>query len=624
MSPRLALLCPLLGLTVACSGGKQADTGEEDAEAPRLELYPPEGGQGVTLEVDLRASRSTFDYDRLPELDFGDGIRVDAVEVDDGWGARATVTVEPTAELGPRDVRVDLGSRTIELPGAFRVVAESFDVMPDVARIGETISVDLLGRNTAWEGGVTWPSFGDGVEVDEFTVLTPTLATARLTIDLDAVPGWRNVTMDNGGGDRVVNYDGFKIDRVALAASFDPPYAEQGDSVEFTIQARGTDFLSGTPRLAFYDRFGLNTDIVIDSVTVLDAENLYGRMTLSNAAALGMRDVQIAVADEGVAVPDAFEVLPGGWDIREVAIDLDFNVVRVRDNDTGELFEQVNASCLFYIPLDPPCPLPQEVECGDELDNDNDGWIDCSDQDCIDIGACPSAATPVGTGEPSPYDANGVTGAVSSGGGEVGNGPQDCPFPVTIPAGDYVWFESPANVVTLDKTYDPESGIVYYTAENLTMADYVPDQLYDLHTQGEEGGLPEYLIEGVIPTVPADWQWLYPDLWGNYTHNRAEDFVFRWTPARTYPEAIFVMTIFTSQSPGPLSVENGSGWGGAYPWDDGEHAMTAAEMSFFAPGTVPVYTYSLISGPEFGLPDSIYQENQVNSYIYLVQQMVLE
>jgi hypothetical protein len=71
-------------------------------------------------------------------------------------------------------------------------------------------------------------------------------------------------------------------------------------------------------------------------------------------------------------------------------------------------------------------------------------------------------------------------------------------------------------------------------------------------------------------------------------------------------------------------MEGGSGWGGAYPMDDGSHAMSAGEMSLFAPGVVPVYTYSLINGPTFGLPDSIYQENQATSYIYLVQQMVLE
>jgi hypothetical protein len=165
--------------------------------------------------------------------------------------------------------------------------------------------------------------------------------------------------------------------------------------------------------------------------------------------------------------------------------------------------------------------------------------------------------------------------------------------------------------------------MIVYEAPGLTMADYVGENLYDLHTQGDPNAIGEYLLEGVQPTVPRDWTWLYPDLWGNYTHNRTEDFVFRWTPAGTYPTAIFHMRIFSANSPGPL--EDGFvGWGGAYPWDDGEHRLLASEMSRFAAGPVPVETFSFISGRPFGFPDSIYQENVATSYIYLFQQMILE
>ena len=51
-------------------------------------------------------------------------------------------------------------------------------------------------------------------------------------------------------------------------------------------------------------------------------------MTLSNAAALGSRDVQIESADDSVRITDAFEVVGGNWDVSEVAISLDFYVSR--------------------------------------------------------------------------------------------------------------------------------------------------------------------------------------------------------------------------------------------------------------------------------------------------------
>jgi hypothetical protein len=83
------------------------------------------------------------------------------------------------------------------------------------------------------------------------------------------------------------------------------------------------------------------------------------------------------------------------------------------------------------------------------------------------------------------------------------------------------------------------------------------------------------------------------------------------------------MRIFSANSPGPLT-DGYSGWGGAYPWDDGEHRLLASEMSRFEAGPVPVETYSLIVGRPFGFPDSIYQENIALSYIFLFQQMILE
>ena len=552
-----------------------------------------------------------------------------------GWTARAAITVDEDAELGPRSIEVKTGTRTFELPNSFTVVDDTFELHPGGARLGETIEVDLVGRNTSWQSGTTWPDFGDGIDIVDFTVLTESLAQATVSIDTHTTPGWRNVVVDNGAGDRTTAWDGFKVDRVALAASFDPPVAEQGDTVDFTIRARGTDFLAGTPRLTFADQYGDNPDIVVDSLTVLDAENLYGRMTLSSAASLGDRDVQIDIAGEGVRMPDAFEVIGGGFDIREVAIDLSYYVVRQRDNDSGELFEAVIARCIFFIPLDPPCPRPLEgmneagtavvaEDCFDEIDNDEDGFVDCKDKDCVDLMLCGGGGPPPEGSEPAPYDDNGVQEFPPSSGGTVGNGAMDCPPPTTVPAGDFVWLESDANIVTLEKTVDATTGMIVYEGQALTMADYVADNLYDLHTQGDPEGIPEYLIEDVQPTVPADWHWTYPEMWGNYTHNRAEDFVFQWTPANTYPDAIFFMSIFTSRSPGPMAREGYSGWGGAYPWDDGDHRMLASEMSRFAAGPVPVYTYSYIEGREFGLPDSIYQTNQAVSYIYLSQQMILE
>ncbi len=498
-----------LGLALtACKGANDKGTDSASVEptgrSASVESFPPEGGQDTTLEMVFNANTSTFRFGTTT-IDMGEGITVDLVNVDDGWTARADITIAGDAAVGNRDISISTGDRTINLPNSFTVVDDSFRILPGEARLGETITVDLIGTNTDWSTGSTWPDFGSGIEIVDFSVLSQTIAQATVSVDTATTPGWRNVSVDNGGGDRTTAWDGFKIDRVALAATFDPPVAEQGDTVDFTIRARGSDFLAGTPYIEFADGFGANPDIVVDSVTVIDAENLYGRMTLSNAATLGGRDVQVNVSGEGIRIPDAFDVLGGDFEIRNVAIDLYFVVNRQRDDTTGEILESVVARSLFYTPLDPPCPFYEEAHkgggeidgnlCFDGIDNDDDGYVDCKDRDCVDLGACGG-----GMGSPSEFGeepnnstySNGVYGmggSGSSGGGTVGNGDTDCPPVTTYSAGDYVWLESERNVVTLEKTVDSATGVIAYEGQSLTMADYVEENLYDLHTQGDPAGI---------------------------------------------------------------------------------------------------------------------------------------
>ena len=73
---------------LSCQDGKNSDS--ENATANALTLYPPNGGQGIALEVDLDADVSTFDFNAT-NVDFGEGIIVNSVTVDDGWNARASI-----------------------------------------------------------------------------------------------------------------------------------------------------------------------------------------------------------------------------------------------------------------------------------------------------------------------------------------------------------------------------------------------------------------------------------------------------------------------------------------------------------------------------------------------------
>ena len=594
----------LLLALLACKGDdKASDTGGVD-EGAGLVMSPRLGGQGTSLQVELDATDSFFNFEGALTADFGEGFVVDSMEVSDGWNATADITIEPDAALGTRDVTIDMDGRSIALDDGFEVISQSFTLDPARGRMGETVEVTFLGNNTDWTSGLTWPTFGDDVEVLNFTVLSESLATGDVVIESDAIPGLRDVTMTEGGS-ALTLYDGFTVDRVGVAATFDPAEIAQGDTVSFTIVGRDTNFDSSTT-LTFYDEFGENPDIELVDMTVLDAQNLSGRITASNAAGLGWRDVLVSTDDEGVLIPDAVEVVGGDYDLTDVAISLTFYVARAIDNNTGEISESVVASCAFVIPLDPGCPDDPEddgSECTNGTDDDEDGYVDCLDSDCGNSGVCPS---------PSPYD---VQTVIES----PGNGEEDCPTPRTVGAGDHVWLESGSNIVTLDRFEDSASGLIYYAGVDLTMDDYVPGERYDLHTEGEEGGVAEYVLDEVLYTVPADWSLVSPELWNNYTHSRAEDFQFQWTPAMTYPDAMFIASLS-----GTLSSTGTSGSIASIPWDDGDHSFTAEEVQELTAGPSYFTAYSIIKGPYFGLPDSIYQSNQAKSYIYLQGYLVLE
>lgn len=572
-----SLLVPLLlGLLVGC---KEDGTTKDDSGSPEspsgLSFWPPEAGRGTSFDARITASSSMFDYEDTT-LDLGAGVTVNSVTVLDGWTATANLTVAGDAALGARDVTVHTGtsSGTMVIGEGLTIVDDSFTINPSRARIGESVMVEFIGQNTTWTPGATWAWFGDDIEVQTVEILSESYALAEVTVGRDAAPGLYDVAMETGP-DVTTLYNGFQVDRVALSATFDPKQAMQGQTVDFTIDGVGTHF-SADSELSFWAGGDEKGDILVDWVNVIDAEHLYGQMTLSNAAEIGWRDVLVQTDDEGVFIEDAFEVLDGEDDLTNVGISLWFYVVRGIDNATGDLYESVQGGVIFYIPLDPPC-----------------------------------GASSSGSG-PQPYDVNGV----------FPDPPPveepDCPSPQTVSAGDHVWFESPCNVVQLDKYVDGASGMIYYTAD-LTLDDYCFDQIYDLHTQGEEGAIGEYILEEVQPTVPADWEILTPQLWGNFTQPRSEDFRYTWTPAQTYPDAIFVTGIH-----GTLVATGEGGFAGSVPWDDGDHTYTPAELSQLEAGNVSFYAYSYIEGRKFGFPFSTIQDNQSSSYVYLGASMVLE
>jgi hypothetical protein len=578
MRASILLLVPFV--LFACKDGGDTsdttDTNDTNVEAAAYSLHPGVAGLNQQLEVHLSATSSSFKFGDT-QLDLGPNVVVDQVTVEDGWNATAKVTVDAGAELGKRDAVITIDGREHTITDGFEIIGESFRIDPVAGKMGETVEVAIVGSSTEWTQGYTWPGFGDDVTVLEFQVLSTTLASARVAIHPDARPGPRDVAMEEGPH-VVTLYDGFTVDRAVITAEFDPPQGYQGDTVDFEIHGLDTDFTDGSTEIEFWDDGGSNADIEITELHVLAADEMYGRMRLSNAARIGMRDVLISYEGESILLPDAFEVLDAPPDLSNVAVGLGFDVDRAIDNGTGEIAEAVSAFCYFVIPLDPPCGSPPPPASG-----------------------------------PMPYDANGVFPSPPE------QDPEDCPNPETVSAGDFVWFEGTENVVTLDKTFIESTGQIIYVGNDLTLEDYHFDEMYDLHTQGDPDGVPEVTVPDVQPTVPADYYLTSPAFWNDFTWPRNEDFTYEWTPAQTYPDAFFI-----TQISGTLVETGEGGFAGSIPWDDGVHTYTAGELSQLQAGPVSFAALSYIEGPYFGLPFSTIQTCQSDSSLTTSAYMILE
>ena len=123
-----------------------------------LTLSPPSGGQGTSMVVRFDGSASAFTYNDTSSVDFGSGISVLQLNIEDGWNATADIQIEPEAELGSRDVVVATGKGTYVLEQSFSVVSDSLIIEPNSAKMGEVVEIGILGTNTDWQSGVSWYS----------------------------------------------------------------------------------------------------------------------------------------------------------------------------------------------------------------------------------------------------------------------------------------------------------------------------------------------------------------------------------------------------------------------------------------------------------------------------------
>ncbi len=540
----------------------------EPSVTPVVRLAPRSGGLGMVVEVELRGTNTSWD-EELPALDLGDDITVRDMRVEGRTLAYADAEIAPTAELGKRDAIVSFGDASVTIPDGFIVQTGGIAIEPDRARLGESLDVAVTGYNTTFQEGYTQASFGEGIWVDSVEVLAEASAVVRVSIDPTAAPGRRDVTLFNGSTAWTL-FDGFLVDRSALTIDFDPESGYQGDEVDFTIKGTDSAFVDGITSLYMGD------DIVVDFLNVIDAYNAFGRMTIGNAAELGLRDVVVQTGEEILIVHDGFEVFGTPPDVDNTMITIRYSVGRNKDNNSCAIEEGYSAYILFWEPLDPPCgesPPPTMV---------------------------------------FPFDIN-YNYPVWTG------GDTDCPFPNTFDAGAEVYLDSSdgTHSLTFLRETDPYSGVTaYYLDHALTSANYHFDRHYSLRAPGSDDpdGIPPFDTREddtpgadpggvVMHTIPIDYDVLAPELCNNFTHDPADPLTVDWTMAMTYDVA-GLSIVLQIQDDDTTDGTDDSAYNIVLPWDDGSWTFEPEMLAVLPTGNGYLIFGDYAKQPTFQLPFS--------------------
>jgi len=166
-------------------------------------LSPGSGQQGQTLNVQISGWNTSFTPGQT-QVTCGAGITVSSLAVVTTQSLSMQFQIAADALLGPRDLTVSTGMEVVTLPSAFFVTTSAAgtptinSVTPAAGPVGITQTVTIAGTNLGLAQGQTWVTFGDGIDIQNVTVISLNQMTVDVAPSLSAPPGTRTVTVTTG------------------------------------------------------------------------------------------------------------------------------------------------------------------------------------------------------------------------------------------------------------------------------------------------------------------------------------------------------------------------------------------------------------------------------------------
>jgi hypothetical protein len=283
---------------------------------------PGSGMQGAqNLVVNIIGQNTTFDG--TTTFNFGSGITTNGPPSYIGPTIMTqSISIDQLATLGYRSV-VATTSDVIGIgntvSGAGFYVTPSLAliqaVAPNIAKQGDTLTVEVTGQNTHWSGSTVF-TFGAGITVNSALTVVHSYTDATLTITLPALasegPTW--VTATTLGEVATLN-NGFVVQAGTPLLISSSPYSEpqQGNAV-FTILSQATTWDPANPPTVSY-----GAGVTVSNVTVTSATSLTVDGYIQPTTNTGWRNVTVTSGTQVLGLNNVLYVNPGPAVINSVS-----------------------------------------------------------------------------------------------------------------------------------------------------------------------------------------------------------------------------------------------------------------------------------------------------------------
>ena len=272
-----------------------------------LAVVSGNGVQGATETVTVTGAFTHFSSSSV--ANFGAGVTVNSVNALSTTQLQVNITVQPTANVGLRNVTVTTGAEVVTLNNSFTVTtgpAAILSLNPSSGGQGNSFAVAVVGSQSHFAAGVTTTSFSGGATVTSVTVTDLLHATVNITIPNNTTLGQYNVYLYTGGETAAI-LPGFTVTSgTPQISAVNSPTGPQG-SVNMNVQLTGlyTSWVSGTSVANF------GAGITVNSTTCSSSTACVANITISTTAALGSRNITVTTGAQVASITGGFTVLAG-------------------------------------------------------------------------------------------------------------------------------------------------------------------------------------------------------------------------------------------------------------------------------------------------------------------------